>query len=142
VIVGDGPERAALQREFGNLSSVTWRGVVNDEEKRRLLRSADLLIAPALFGESFGLVLLEAMAAETPVFASDIDGYRQAAGGCATLFAPGDERALATALTTFVRRESDVAAARAHAEQWSMSALVDHYDAIYADARERFGRRG
>ena len=47
-----------------------------EEEKVRRLAAADVLCAPSLGGESFGMVLLEAMAARTVVVASDIDGYR------------------------------------------------------------------
>ena len=52
--------------------------------------AADVLCAPSLGGESFGVVLLEAMAARTVVVASDIDGYREAAGGHAVLVPPGE----------------------------------------------------
>ena len=58
-----------------------WLGVLTEEEKLRRLAAADVLCAPSLGGESFGMVVLEAMAARTLVVASDIDGYRAAAGG-------------------------------------------------------------
>ena len=61
--------------------------------------AAEILCVPSLGGESFGMVLLEAMAARTVVVASDIDGYRQAAGGHAVLVPPGDGRSLAEALS-------------------------------------------
>ena len=51
-------------------------GRVSEEEKWRLLGEADLLVAPSLGGESFGMVLTEAFASGTPVVASDIAGYR------------------------------------------------------------------
>ncbi len=51
-------------------------GRVTDEEKWRLLGEADILCAPSLGGESFGMVLTEAFASSTPVVASDIAGYR------------------------------------------------------------------
>jgi len=74
-------------------------GRVSDEELRRQLASADVLAAPSLGGESFGIVLLEAMAAGIPVVASAIDGYRavlpEEAG---RLVPPGDAGALAAAL--------------------------------------------
>ncbi|MDQ3934312.1 MAG: glycosyltransferase family 4 protein, partial [Actinomycetota bacterium] len=55
---------------------VTVAGRVSDDEKRRLLHDADVVCAPSLGGESFGMVLTEAFAAGTPVVASDIAGYR------------------------------------------------------------------
>lgn len=137
VIVGDGGDRSTLAA--GAASSVTFVGAVSDEEKRRWLRRADVVVAPSLGGESFGLVVLEPMAAEVRVVASRIEGYVEAAGGCATLFAPGDADALASAIVTALARDDDaVARARAHAEAWSMSALVDAYEEEYAAARETF----
>lgn len=139
VIVGDGGDRAAL--EAAAPPTVTFVGAVDDEEKRRWLRRADVVVAPSLGGESFGLVVLEPMAAEVRVVASRIDGYVEAAGGCATLFTPGDADALASAIVTALARDDEaVARARAHAEAWSMSALVDRYEEEYAAAREQFSR--
>ena len=64
------------------------------------MAGADVFCAPALRGESFGVVLLEAMAAGTPVVASDIDGYRNVAtdGVDARLVPPGRAEALGDAL--------------------------------------------
>jgi phosphatidylinositol alpha-mannosyltransferase len=113
---------------------------VSDEEKRAWLRRASALIAPALRGESFGLVLLEAMASETVVVASNITGYREASGGHATLFEPGDDLGLERALEEAMASEGEdrIAAARAHAAKWSMASLMDAYEGLYAVARERF----
>ena len=89
-----------------------WLGVVDDEEKVRRLVGAEVLAAPSLGGESFGLVLVEAMAARTVVVASDIEGYRQAAGACAVLVPPGDPAALAAALRgVLAGRSGDLPAA-------------------------------
>lgn len=62
------------------------------------LAQADVLVAPSLKGESFGIVLVEAMAAGLPVVASDIPGYRDVVGGGGVLVPPGDPVALARAL--------------------------------------------
>ena len=94
-MAGDGPATAELRARHPESSTVHWLGVLSEEEKERRLVAADVLAAPSLGGESFGLVLVEAMAARTVVVASDIDGYRQAAGGCAVLAPPGDPAALA-----------------------------------------------
>jgi phosphatidylinositol alpha-mannosyltransferase len=140
VIVGDGPQRGALETLAAHDGQVTFAGAVSDEEKRAWLRRASALIAPALRGESFGLVLLEAMASETVVVASNITGYREASGGHATLFEPGDDLGLERALEEAMASEGEdrIAAARAHAAKWSMASLMDAYEGLYAVARERF----
>src|SRR3954464_11539692 len=81
-------------------SGVEVLGRVTDEQKWRLLHEADLLCAPSLGGESFGMVLTEAFAAGTPVVASDIAGYRDVArdGVDGVLVPPGDPAALGEAL--------------------------------------------
>ena len=87
-----------------------------------------------------GLSVLEAMAAEAAVVASDIAGYRDAAAGFATLFRAGDESDLERAILEAIAGESaeSIAAARHHAEGWSMSNLMDRYEVLYARAREIF----
>jgi len=95
---GDGPETASLRTRYPPSPTRHWLGVLSEAEKRRRLVGADVLCAPALGGESFGIVLLEGMAAGTRVVASDIDGYRDASGGHAVLVPPGDPEALARAL--------------------------------------------
>lgn len=81
VIAGDGPLRKALERRIrhtGVRRQVEFRGLVDEAEKVRLLASADVACFPSLFGESFGIVLLEAMAAGTPVvLGGDNPGYRE-----------------------------------------------------------------
>ena len=141
VVVGDGPGRETLETIARGDDAIDFVGAVDDAQKRSWMRRAHALIAPALGGESFGLVLLEGMASETLVVASDIPGYREASGGHATLFEPGDDLGLERALEAALAAESaeGIAAARAHAAQWSMSALMDEYEGLYARARERFG---
>ena len=77
-----------------------WLGRINDAEKFGRLRGASVFCAPSLHGESFGVVLIEAMAAGTPVVASGLAGYRNVAtdGVDALLVEPGDPEALAAAL--------------------------------------------
>ena len=77
-----------------------WLGRISDSELAQRLRTATLFCAPSLHGESFGVVLLEAMAAGTPVVASDISGYRDVARHDkeAVLVPGGDAAALADGL--------------------------------------------
>jgi phosphatidylinositol alpha-mannosyltransferase len=80
---------------------ITVLGMVSDVTKARMLRSVDVYVAPNTGGESFGIILTEAMAAGTPVLASDLDAFRSvldadAGGPYGVLFPVGDATALAT----------------------------------------------
>jgi phosphatidyl-myo-inositol alpha-mannosyltransferase len=136
-VLGHGPQTESLERRFARDARIEWLGAGDDGEKLSRMRGADVLCVPSLGGESFGLVPLEGMAARTAVVASDIDGYREATGGHATLVAPGDAVALAHALRTAFERpasERALAAARTHVERWSVHALVERYLELYARA--------
>jgi len=75
-------------------------GQVSEADKARMLRSVDVYCAPNMGGESFGIILLEAMAAGTPILASDLDAFRRVLddGRAGTLFPTGDPAALARCL--------------------------------------------
>jgi phosphatidyl-myo-inositol alpha-mannosyltransferase len=99
---------------------VTVLGRVDDAEKQRVMRSADVLCAPSLGGESFGMVLTESFAAGTPVVASDIAGYRDVVrDGVDGLLVPrGDATALAETLQDlWLAPERRVAMGRSAAER-------------------------
>jgi phosphatidylinositol alpha-mannosyltransferase len=136
-IAGNGPRTAALRRRYPPSDRVRWLGVLTEEEKASAMAGADVLCAPSLGGESFGVVLLEGMAAGCAVVASDIDGYRQAAGGHAAVVPPGDPAALADALRAVLAVSAGdgdgdrIAAAAQHAARWSMAALAQAYEARY-----------
>ena len=101
LVIGDGSERDAVDRlEAPVLARVDMLGRVDDDRLASYLKAADVYIGPATGGESFGIVLAEAMAAGKPIVASDIDGYRDVArdGLEALLVAPGDAAALVTAV--------------------------------------------
>ena len=139
VIAGAGPRNESLRTLADGLRNVEFVGAISDSEKHHWLRRSDVLVAPSLRGESFGLIILEAMAAETAVVASDIDGYRDAAGGYAELFAPGDAAGLVSAITRALASTPErIGDARAHAERWSMDVLMDTYLDLYAQAQKRF----
>jgi phosphatidylinositol alpha-mannosyltransferase len=97
-IVGDGPDRAALEalaRDAG--VDALFTGRVSDEALPAYYRAADVVCSPALGDESFGIVLLEAMAAERPIVATRIEGYVEMleGAGSARLVEPGDPSVLA-----------------------------------------------
>jgi phosphatidyl-myo-inositol alpha-mannosyltransferase len=136
-VAGAGPETGGLRARHPESDRVHWLGAVSDDEAADRMRGARVLCAPALGGESFGAVLLEGMAAGCRVVASDIPGYREAAGGHATLVPPGDAGALAKALDEALSSDPDPrASARAasHAANWSMDRLAERYADAYRRA--------
>lgn len=132
-VAGSGPETAALRARSASDARIDWLGTITDSEKISRLKGADVLCAPSLSGESFGVVLLEAMAAGTAVVASDLPGYRNVArsGHDALLVPPDDAASLAAAITRLLSNASEssrlVAAGHSRAEEFSMSSLADHY---------------
>ena len=132
-VAGSGPETAALQTRVAGDPRVEWLGTITDSEKIARLKGADVLCAPSLRGESFGIVLLEAMAAGTAVVASDLPGYRNVARPDldALLVPPGDSQALAGAIDRVLSSASEssrlVETGHVRAAAFSMSGLADHY---------------
>ena len=137
-VVGEGPETEELKAR--GVANVEWIGRVSDSELARRLRGASLFCAPSLRGESFGIVLLEAMAAGIPVVASDITGYADVARAEreAILVPPGD----APALTAALRRVLDdpalcadlVAEGELRANEYSMEHLAERFIPVYESA--------
>ena len=116
-------------------------GKVSEERKAAELARAQVLCAPSLGGESFGMVLTEAFAAGTPVVASDIAGYRDVVrdGVDGVLTARGDARALAEALRRLAleprRRASMALAARERAERFAWPHVAAEVLDVYEQAR-------
>jgi phosphatidylinositol alpha-mannosyltransferase len=132
-VASDGPDTADLRARFAADHRIEWLGRLSDEEKIARLASADVFCAPSLRGESFGVVLIEAMAAGTAIVASDLPGYRRVARPDvdALLTPPGDTLALAAALKR-VLVEDDIADflranGRERAEEFSMRTLAERY---------------
>lgn len=98
-IMGDGDERALTARLPEGMD-VEFLGRVSNTRKAAVLAGSDVYCAPNTGGESFGIVLVEAMAAGTAVVASDLDAFRRVLrdGECGELTAVGDPAALASAL--------------------------------------------
>jgi len=142
-IAGEGPETTTLRDTAAGDPRITWLGRISDEERARRLRGADVFCAPSLHGESFGVVLLEAMAAETAVVASDLPGYANVARADqdALLVPPGDAQALAAALDRVLRdrslRGQLVSSGEGRAAGFSMDRLAAVYLGLYASVIER-----
>lgn len=132
-IGGEGDMTAGLAARYRNDERIEWLGTLTDDDKRARLRGADVFCAPSLGGESFGVVLLEAMAAGTPVVATDIAGYSTVAreGADAALVEPGEPVALAKAIETTLgggpQVQARVASGAERVAEFSMETLVDLY---------------
>jgi phosphatidylinositol alpha-mannosyltransferase len=141
-VAGTGPQTEGLMRRA--VPGVEWLGAVTDEERNRRLRGATVFCAPAVGSESFGVVLLEAMAAGVPIVASRIDGYANVArdGREGLLATPDDPVALRQALRAVLDdaalRDRLVTAGRQRAEELSMARLAEAYADVYeASMKER-----
>jgi phosphatidylinositol alpha-mannosyltransferase len=119
---------------------VTYLGLVSEEDKTRAFVSADVYVAPNTGGESFGIVLLEAMASGTPVLASDIEAFRRvvAEGRAGATFENEDPADLARAASRLLsdaeerRRLSAEGLMRAREYDWVTVAqrVVEVYEAV------------
>jgi phosphatidyl-myo-inositol alpha-mannosyltransferase len=140
-VASEGRDTARLRGR--DVPNVEWLGVISEEEKARRLRAATVFCAPSVGGESFGIVLLEAMAASTAVVASDIDGYRNVARANrdAILAPPNDARALRVALRGMLddpgRRAELIASGEQRAVEFSMRYLAERFIVLYEAALER-----
>ncbi|MCU1389265.1 MAG: pimA [Ilumatobacteraceae bacterium] len=148
LIGSDGPDTKRLRSSVGEHPRIEWLGRLSDADKIAYLKGATVFCAPSLRGESFGVVLIEAMAAGTPVVASSLQGYQNVATDevDALLCEPGDAAALAAALRRVL--DDDALAERlqqagqARADDFSMTTLAEQYVAIYERlAADRLARR-
>lgn len=145
-IASDGPDTDRLKREYAGDPRVVWLGRIDDDEKIARLRASSVFCAPSLHGESFGVVLIESMAAGIPVVASALDGYRNVGtdGADALLVPPGDVAALRAALVRVLDDDEFAAtlarAGHERAEHFSMSTLADLYVERYRRVIDRADR--
>ena len=138
LVAGDGRDRALLRSLPGDLRSRILRlGTVPHGDLPRYHADADVFVSPATGQESFGIVLVEAMAAGVPVVASDIAGYREVVrdGVDGLLVPPGDPSALAAAIRR-VLSEPELAATlkaagRSRAEAFSWQVVAPRVEAVY-----------
>jgi phosphatidylinositol alpha-mannosyltransferase len=130
-----GAELHVINADRG-LGGITWWGRVDDATKARILSSASIYVAPHTGGESFGIVLVEAMAAGAVVVASDLPPFRSVAGGCARFFPVGDSGTLAAAIVELLHDPEErarlAAAGVATAEKYDWSVVGAAYRAIYS----------
>jgi phosphatidylinositol alpha-mannosyltransferase len=136
-VAGTGPDTERLRQLASDDARIEWLGQLTDADKIARLKSATVFCAPSLHGESFGVVLIEAMAAGTAIVASGLDGYRNVATDelDAILVEPGDSEQLATALKRALYDEDLRArltlAGQRRAEHFSMRGLAERYARHY-----------
>jgi phosphatidyl-myo-inositol alpha-mannosyltransferase len=121
---------------------VHFLGKVSEADKARMLRSVDLYVAPNTGGESFGMILTEAMAAGTPVVASDLDAFRRVLDGgrAGALFPVEDAEALAVTLAQLLDDPGARARLAAHGARvvaaFDWEVLAERVVEVYAAAIE------
>jgi len=140
VLVGDGELKNSLQEYVAthNVPRVSFLGYVSEKKKLQLLHQAALFCSPALFGESFGIVLLEAMASGTVTVAGDNVGYTGVLTGAGRLSLVDPKQ-----ISEFSRRldimlnDNDVRKtwldwAQKTVQQYDYPKVVDAYETVYA----------
>ena len=149
LVAGRGDEKDATEEVSPAVrEAVTFLGQVSERDKARLLRSVDVYVAPNLGGESFGIVLVEALAAGAAVLASDLDAFRRVLddGRAGVLFPVGEVDALAAGLLDLLgdpeRRAALRGAATASARRYDWATVASDLIAVYetvAAGAERVG---
>ena len=150
LVVGHGPQEREARRYVATrgLQGVEFLGRVTDDAKAQLFRTADVYASPATGGELFGIVLLEAMAAGTPIVCSDIHGYKGVVrrGREGLLVPPRAPRELAVAIDKLLRdpglREQMGAAGQARAEEFSWPRVTAKVEDYYGFVIRRLATAG
>jgi phosphatidyl-myo-inositol alpha-mannosyltransferase len=150
LVVGSGPQEREARRYVltRRLGGVEFLGRVSDDEKAQLFRTADIYVSPATGGESFGIVLLEAMAAGAPIVCSDIHGYkgvvRRRREGL--LVQPRKPKAIAAAIAELLDddelRTRMAANGRIRAEEFSWERVTAKLDDYYGFVVRRLAAQG
>jgi len=149
IIVGDGPLRGRVESYVARhrLPNVVVAGYVPDSVKPRYYNSADIFCAPATGAESFGIVLLEALASGLPVVATEVPGYMSVleSGRDSVTVQPKNWRELAASLVILARdaelrrRLSDYAIQKARRYSWEL--VASEVIEVYQEARKALAAR-
>jgi len=150
LVVGSGPQERESRRYVmtRGLQNVEFLGRVSDSEKAQLFKTADVFVSPATGRESFGIVLLEAMAAGAPIVCSDIHGYKGVVqrGRQAILVPPNDAKALAAGITELLvdpaLRARLGASGQERAQQFSWERVTAKVDDYYGFVIRRLAAQG
>lgn len=144
IIAGDGVDRDKLKdqvEELGLQKNVQFLGFVSETQKKKLLHDADLFCSPALYGESFGIVLLEAMASGLVTVAGNNPGYSSVLQGLGSLSLvdPKNSDEFASRMRLLLNepqlRKLWLSWARESVGQYDWPIVVGQYEAVYEAAR-------
>ncbi len=149
IIAGDGPDREKLEMLADDLKlqNIEFLGFVSDELKLELLQNATIFCSPAVFGESFGIVLLEAMATGTVCVGGNNSGYIDVMQGVGaiSLVNPEDSEEFARRLNLLTHeqklRDLWQEWAKDYVQQFNYPCIVDQYEQLYKDAVEQHALR-
>jgi glycogen synthase len=142
-IAGDGPERAALERQVADSGldpHVDFVGPQHGEQLATLLRQHRVLVVPSLWQEPFGIVALEGIACGCVVIGSAGGGLAEAIGPCGVTFPNGDVAALANAIRNLLTNPGERARLQQSAPSHLSRFTPRHVAGLYLNAMEK-GRR-
>ncbi|HSX46442.1 MAG TPA: glycosyltransferase family 4 protein [Patescibacteria group bacterium] len=142
IIAGDGPDRNKLEDYVTErqLHGVEFVGYVSDKQKHALLQRAAIFCSPALYGESFGIVLLEAMASGAVTVAGNNSGYKSLmqGRGALSIVNPKDSEEFSRRMQLLLQDDGLRAAWRdwayAYVRQFDYPVIVDQYERLYKQA--------
>lgn len=142
IIAGEGGQRNRLEQmvKAQHLKNVHFAGYVSDDEKRRLMGNADVFCSPALFGESFGIVLIEAMAVGVPVIGGRNSGYINVLTGQGQLglVDPKASEDFAQRIAIFMTQDKISGFLRAwglnEVKKYDYPKIIEQYEAAYREA--------
>jgi phosphatidylinositol alpha-mannosyltransferase len=145
IIAGNGPDREKLEllAEDLQLQNVEFLGYVPDAQRFELMEHADLFVSPAIYGESFGIVLLEAMATGNVIVAGNNAGYESVMDGIGQLSIvnPRDDAEFARRMSLLLNEKPLQKLFRdwskEYVQQFSYPHIIDTYEQFYKDALKR-----
>jgi phosphatidylinositol alpha-mannosyltransferase len=144
LIAGKGVKKRALEKYVttNEIPDVEFLGYVGDEQKLKLMNEADLYCSPAIFGESFGIVLLESMAVGTPLLAGNNPGYSSVMKGRGrlSLITPQNTEDFAQRLELMLYdegiRQLWIDWATDYVKQYSYNKITTQYEKVYKEAKK------
>jgi phosphatidylinositol alpha-mannosyltransferase len=146
IIAGDGPDRRKMEKYVATIGiedRVEFLGFISEAEKLNLFNKCSLVCSPALFGESFGIVLLEAMAMGVPIIAGNNPGYSSVLRdeGSLSLVNPKDTLSFTRLINTFMSnqrvRELWLGWASNYVKQFDYPLVVNQYESLYKELLEQ-----